>query len=253
MTISYEDLISGDSIFIEGVGHFKSPLLKDIKPSQGIGVNTYHFYLQCLLFDKAGIIDFITHFVDDKKIYDIINQEEFNVFDILTLFPYLTEIYSQTFSFFSDERIEYNEEMRSFLLYERNNEVGQITRDNFEEVCNAILQLNYIGLSENAKPSGYSSDKAKELWERAQKYLKEQPKNNKIDQRTSLGNIISKLSSVGIGYTLLNIYDLTIFQLYDQFFQYAYLRSTGLGERVYTNYGGDKFDIYGWLNPLKTK
>ena len=58
-----------------------------------------------------------------------------------------------------------------------------------------------------------------------------------------LSNIISKLSCVSVGYTLLNIYDLTVFQLYDQFFQYGYLRAMDLSEMAYSNHGGKDFDL----------
>ena len=37
MKISYEDLISGDSIYVDGVGHVRSPFLRELKPTEGVG------------------------------------------------------------------------------------------------------------------------------------------------------------------------------------------------------------------------
>ena len=65
-----------------------------------------------------------------------------------------------------------------------------------------------------------------------------------------LGNIISKLCAANSGYTLLNIYDLTIFQLYDQFFQYGYLRAMDLNERAFSVHGGKEFNFEKWLEPI---
>ena len=62
--------------------------------------------------------------------------------------------------------------------------------------------------------------------------------------------MISKLCAANIGYTLFNIYELTVFQLYDQFFQYGYLRAMNLNEMAYSNHGGEKFDIQAWLKPI---
>ncbi len=42
----------------------------------------------------------------------------------------------------------------------------------------------------------------------------------------------------------------TVFQLYDQFFQYGYLRAMDLSEMAYSNHGGKDFDIQAWLKPI---
>ena len=65
-----------------------------------------------------------------------------------------------------------------------------------------------------------------------------------------LANIISKLCAVHPSYNLLNIYDLTVFQLYDAFFQYGYMRSTSLSEQIFSNHGGNSFKFENWLKPI---
>ena len=69
----------------------------------------------------------------------------------------------------------------------------------------------------------------------------------------SLGNVISKLCVVSNSYNLLNIYELTVYQLYDQFSQYCFLRSAEFGERVYSIHGGKKFKFEQWLDPIFEK
>ena len=93
----------------------------------------------------------------------------------------------------------------------------------------------------------------KELWEKAQEYLRKQAEQtsgeNKPEYR--LSNIISKVCSIHPSYNLLNVYDLTIFQLYDAFFQLSYMRSSDLSERIFSNHGGDKFHFEDWLKPIQ--
>ena len=150
-----------------------------------------------------------------------------------------------------DENLEWDEASYTFIAYSREETqkaVGYINRDNFDDVKDMMLQVNYIGIGDQAKPTKFSSAKAKELWELAQKHLKE-TKHPK-DKRMELGNIISKLCAVNCGYTLLNIYDLTVFQLYDQFFQYGYMRAMDLNERAFTIHGGKNFSFETWLEPI---
>ena len=52
MKFSYEDLISGDAIYVDGVGHLRSPQLKELKPTQGIGTWNYNLFLSMLSWDK---------------------------------------------------------------------------------------------------------------------------------------------------------------------------------------------------------
>ena len=110
--------------------------------------------------------------------------------------------------------------------------------------------MNYINIGESAKPVKHSSAQAQELWERAQQYLKEESAKAPPDKNMNLGNIISKLCAASTSYNLFNIYDLTIFQLYDQFFQYGYLRAMNLNEMAFSNHGGENFDMQGWLKPI---
>ena len=59
MKFAYEDLISGDSIPVDGVGHIRSPLLRELKPTQGIGTWTYGLYLNLLVWEKDDLIKFM--------------------------------------------------------------------------------------------------------------------------------------------------------------------------------------------------
>lgn len=249
MSLSYEDLISGDPIFVQGIGHLKSPNLWQLKPTKGIGMWKYNLYLNVLVWDKSAFLKFIrtTRGRASEKLQD----DRLNVFDIVTLLEYTRELVHNSLKFFMVESLLWDEKSRCFVVQtEDGKEIGRINRDNFDTVRSLMLQLNYINVGESAQPTKHSSKKAQELWERAQKYLKEETAKSPQDKRLALGNIISKLCAASTSYNLLNIYDLTVFQLYDQFFQYGYLRAMNLNEMAFSNHGGKDFDMQAWLKPI---
>lgn len=249
MKFTYEDLLSGDSLFVEGVGHIRQPLLKELKPS-GIGTWTYNLYLNALSWDKEGFLKFIS--AARGRELKALTNEKLQPFDIVTLIDTLRELLQNAMAFFLEETLLWDGKNFRFETHskEDNKPVGHIDRNNFDDVRDMMLQVNYIGIGDTAKPTKFTSAKAKELWERAQQRLKEFNARKPRDGRMELANIISKLCAAPCGYTLLNIYDLTIFQLYDQFFQYGYLRAMDLNERAYSTHGGDDFKFETWLNPI---
>lgn len=250
MKLSYEDLISGDAIPIVGVGHIKSPRLRELKPAQGVGYTTYNLYINLLAWEKNELLDFARS-VSGKKL-KALDNEKITSFDAAILIDGMRNLLQSAMGFFLIEEIVWDDKTRSYLTNDKETkkQVGVINRENFDEVRDLMLQLNYINVSHNSKPPAFSSEKARVLWEAAQRHLKESAKKPS-DKRMELGNIISKISCVGVGYTLLNIYDLTVFQLYDQFFQYGYLRAMNISDMAFSNHGGKKFDIQAWLKPIK--
>ena len=251
MKFSYEDLISGDSIPAEGVGHIRSPLLRELKPTQGIGMWTYNLYLNILSWEKDDLIKFMK-VSTGKPLKALVEDDKLSAFDVATLLEPSRRLLQEAMAFFIDEELVWEQRKRCFLSKSKDNhtEVGCINRDNFDDVRDMMLQVNYINLDRSAKPTKFSSNKAQSLWEQVQQHLKKEATKSTPDKRMQLGNIISKLSCVSVGYTLLNIYDLTVFPLYDQFFQYGYLRAMDLSEMAYSNHGGKDFDIQAWLKPI---
>lgn len=250
MKFSYEDLISGEAIFVNGIGHFRSPILRELSPSGKINGWTYQLYLNILSWDKQSYIDFMK-LTTGRTLKKLEENEKITVFDTMTILEQPRKLLQEAMAFFMLESLQWdNKKLQFVTLSDNGSAVGTINRENFEEVRDMMLQVNYISVGEAAAPVEHSSQKAKELWERSQKYLKEQSAKSNKDKSYSFGNIVSKLCAAATGYTLFNIYDLTIFQLYDQFFQYGYLRAMNLNEMAFSNHGGEKFDMQAWLKPI---
>ena len=253
MHFDYFDMLSGEPLYVQGVGHILSPRLKELRPQSGIGYRAYNLYLNFLTWDKEHLLkyDQLMQYKGASKL----NKDVFNSFDVVTLLEQTRELCRGVLSFFMVENLVWDEKNRCYLVVtpeENPKLIGQINRNNFDEVKKMILQLNFIGLDKDDAPTAHSTDKAKELWEKTQGYLKEQAEAEASEDKPEyhLSNIISKICAVHPSYNLFNIYNLTVFQLYDAFFQIGYMRSADLSERIFSAYGGDKFKFEDWLKPI---
>ena len=253
MRFDYFDMLSGEPIYLRGVGHLRSPLLYELRPSSGIGYRAYNFYLNILSWDKEHLLkyDQLMQYRGASKL----NREILNVFDVATLLSQTRELCRGVLSFFMVEDLVWDETGRRYLAINPANTheiVGEINRDNFEEVRKLMLQFNFVGLDKDDVPVSHTTDKSKELWEKTQGFLKEQAATEAKEDKPEyhLSNIISKICAIHPSYNLLNVYGLTVFQLYDSFFQLGYMRSADLSEQIFSTHGGEKFKFEDWLKPI---
>lgn len=255
MIFDYFDMLSGEAVYYDRVGHLRSPRLNEIKPTTGIGVKGYSLYLNALSWEKDHVLKYMKCM--EYRGTEKLAREELTAFDVITLIPQMRELYRGVLSFFMLEELIWDAKERkffSFLNEEDSAPIGEITRDNFEAVRSAILQMNYIGLDKSDVPITHTSERSKELWETAQAYLKKQASQSSDDGKSEykLSNIVSKVCVVHPSYNFLNVFDLTVFQLYDAFFQLNYLRGANLSEQIFSNHGGDSFHFDDWLKPIQT-
>jgi hypothetical protein len=249
----YFDMLSGEPIYLQGVGHLRSPLLYELRPTSGIGYRAYNLYLNFLSWDKEHLLkyDQLMQYRGASKL----NRGVFNAFDVATLLEQTRELCRGVLSFFMVENLVWDERKRCYLAVNPENQqeiAGEINRDNFEEVRRLMLQFNFVGLDKDDAPVAHTTAKSKELWERTQGFLKEQAAAEVKEDKPEyhLSNIISKMCAMHPSYNLLNIYGLTVFQLYDSFFQLGYMRSVDLSEQIFSTHGGDKFKFEDWLKPI---
>ena len=256
MNFEYFEMLSGEPIPVAGIGHLRSPFLRDIYPESGIGYDAYNLYINFLSWDKEKIIQY-DQLMGLRGANRLAEEKKLTAFDAVTLLAQTREYCREILSFFMLEELTWDESGRKFVAYITDDDgqhiTGEINRDNFEEVRLDILQLNFIGLDKDKNPQTFTSEHAKELWEKAQCYLKEQTKAKDGEEdkpEYHLGNIVSKLCAVHPSYNFLNIYKLTVFQVYDAFFQICHIRGSDLNEQIFSNHGGDKFRFEDWLKPI---
>ena len=249
MELAYEDLQSGKNIYIKDTCHIRPPRLKDIF-DEDTGWNQYGVMLFFLKADKEQLMQFL----------GITEDFSGSVYDLIFTVPQLLELVRQALAFFIYEEIIGDSNSRYFIVYqkvlddageEKYTIVGRITEDNYDAVRACILRTQYISLDDLDINVSFSSEKAESSWERIQKYLAEQNKGEKeSDSNMSMGNIISKVCAIHPSINYLNVYNLTVFQLYDTFFQMSYMRSIDFTEAIVTNHGSETFEYEKWLEPV---
>ncbi len=197
MKFSYEDLLSGDVIFAEGIGHFRSPKLKELNPTEGIGINLYNVYLAVLSWDKEDFLKYIP----EGQAALLGKSESLNIFDMMvTLKADFREMVRCALAFFIVEKIAWCEEEKCFGTFREGQDgeneggirVGKIDRENFDAVRDMALQMNYVNLGRLAEPK-HASAKAKKYWDLEQQKRKEALKQSGGGKYAGIGNLISKL------------------------------------------------------------
>ena len=188
MKLSYFELLSNDPIQVPNAGSILSPRLKDIS---AIGIHTYHYYLTILLLDS--------------------------IFDLLLTNTSFCSVLTDILNFFIKEDVVYSPEHKCFFLRQGNEITGSITKDNYPQICDVICQRNNIKSNLQKDPSEVKSKKASEILKKLQKGRARKAGHTKADENMELGNIISAVAGKSHSLNLLNIWDLTIFQLWDCF------------------------------------
>lgn len=223
MKPDYASFISPFPLYLEKVGHIKSPTLREIF-APDITYRKYTLFLSLLLmkpqsyFELGAVMpEWYEALADEQKA--LVDR-----FDLIAGDTGLQSLFQQVFHFFLTEAVLWNEEHKVFLTLEeepgtgRMLPVGSIQKANFGEVCGLIL--GRCGMSPpdaDADLSKVKNRRALEIMKKLQKGRTAEPKNNGQDKDMDLPNLITAVAvkSNSINYT--NIWDLTVFQLYEQF------------------------------------
>lgn len=213
MKLSYFELLSPDPVNIQNVGGIVSPKLKDIS---SIGIHTYQDYLNILLMDLK--LYFIM--IGQPEKYEVLSDKEkteISIFDILTMNEQFTNLLQTILNFFIKEDVFYSYQNRGFLIRKDDEIVGTVTKETYPQICDLICQRNCIKSNQEEDLSKIKNKKAREIIEKLQKGRAEKAKQTKTDKNMELGNIISAVANKSQSLNIINIWDLTVFQLWDCF------------------------------------
>lgn len=244
-------LISGLPFEYEGYT-LVPPSLEVIRDEKQCGYNKYLSYLFPFCITKQDIIkqmeleEWYNSLAEDVK-------KQLTVFNLLLFIN--DELFINALQFFIEERVVYDRKQSRFLLYKnkKRKPVAEINKDNFTDLCQGVCQLNYRSYTEPEDVDKYSfrSAKAKEKYKR---FLKEREKFNEIKSKSDknndsfeLGNVIASLSAKSPTYNLCNIYNLTVYQLYDQFYKTIKNNQVDTYAHKWASWGTDDFDFTIWF------
>ncbi len=254
MHISYLDLLSPEPFYLPNIGGVKSPTLREISQ---ISYPTYQKYLTVFLMTPQSFLDTI----EISQFYEALSEEEYNslhVFDLITQSSELTFLIEKALNFFMDATIVYHKELKAFLLYtDQTDEAGNplptgiLHKDSWNQLCQVILQRNAIQ-SKKADPSKTKSKKALEIMKKLQKGRENKKKTSQDNKKMELGNIISAVAAKSQNLSISNIWDITVYQLWDMFHRLNNNHILDI-QAISVATWGDKehrFDSSGWFKLL---
>lgn len=213
MKLSYFELLSPAPVRIQDLGSVVSPTLRDI---YSIGYNTYQYYLTVLLMDLKTYLTMAGY----PEKYDSLSDEEkmeINVFELLIADKQSAVLLQDILNFFISEEVTYSPKNNGFIVKNDSQAIGIITKEIYPQLCDLICQRNCINSNQKEDLSKVKSKKALEILKKLQKGRAEKTKLAKADKNMELGNIISAVANRSHSLNILNIWDLTVFQVWDCF------------------------------------
>lgn len=250
MKLDYFDLLSPEPIYFESIGGIKSPTLKEIRT---IGYNMYQMYLTVLLLSPESYFDMIRQ----PEYYDSLSTDikrNLNSFDLITGNKEMCSIMEHALNFFLESDVRYSSNHKGFLLYDKNTPdipAGIIHKDVWPQLCDIILQRNYIRQS-GEQVSEIKSKRALAIMQKLKKGRETNAKKGKSDKNMEIGNIISAVAGKSNSLNLINIWDITIYQLWDSFYR-IYNHNILDIQSISVAVWGDKdnhFDAAAWFKSL---
>lgn len=239
-------LLANSPYVLKGIGTMVSPTLKNIFDGSTDNLQTYYFAKALVGEHSDNIIKMLSTLSDGVPL-----TQGASVFEELIKTETRQNLFAKVLSLFFINRVAFENSAKAFVLLpideDKNELEGCITGETFDLYISLIGQLLHEAkptLNEKEDLSGKPPEVLKAL-AAFEKYEKKEKGDNYKDY--ILQNIISKMCAVGSGYTLLNIYDLTVWQLFDQFQAYAQNRISRLTERSFSIWGGENFDFGLWL------
>lgn len=213
----------------------RQPTLGDIDQ---LGYERYHSLISTFLVGKADLLK--TLGVEDGPEFD-----PYSVYDLMGAISELRETLLAALRFFVVEPISYND--GKFYANDH-----LLNKADLEDVAEAVMQLSYIK-HDSQSQHRFASEKARRIWEKCQKGKAKLRKATQQDVNMELPNLIGAVSARNCGYTLLNIWDLTVYQLYDQFTRMNVNVQMDIYATRWAAWGKDDFDVSLWFKNISKK
>lgn len=213
MKLQYFELLSPDPFYVPGVGGILSPRLKDIS---SIGISTYQYYLGILSMDLESYFSMTGH-AEQYKLFSDEELSQIGLFDLLITNEQSDGLLQNILNFFIREDVSYSPGDRFFIVRDNEKVAGAVTKENYSLICDLICQRNGVRPVQTENPAEVKNKKASEILKKLQKGRAEKSRQNRPDQNMELGNIISAVAGKSSSLNLANIWNLTVFQLWDSF------------------------------------
>lgn len=253
--LTYEELIAPYPIYIPNIGYLKHPTLENVFK---LGMNEFS------QSNYDGILNILCLTVPDyfkiikkEDVYNSLSsaeKQELCIFDLLILSEDMILSIINSLFFFIYGDISFNKDIKCFFVkdLDTNDIIGIINKYNFDDVCNLVKQLNRIDDSNSCMYSGKPKNKIAAEMAAKFKAHKEKSKQ-KESHNLNLADVISALCVQHNSYNMTNIWSLTVYQLYDQFFRQNIKTQIDISANRWAAWGSEPFDFELWFKSIKNK
>lgn len=210
-------------------------------------METYQKSLALLSYNTDDVIDLYQAREDYEKLPDE-SKKAINEFDLIVSVKYFRTVLEDALNFFLVENTEFDESLNGFLIYKGKKQAGLITALEYKKIRSLILELNYISIEKAENEHVFANKKAKSVFEKLKSRRK---KKQIISDGPDLSDIVSAVAVQSQSYNLLNIENLTIYQLYDQFYRIDTKTQVDICGLKWAAWGTEPFDFSVWYKTNK--
>lgn len=240
--VDYMTLISGRPYEYHGLLVYP-PTLDDIA---AIRYQTYESYLSIFFLSAMDIGAIIG--VQNESL-----PPTTTALQLITCIPDLRDALLRSLSFFIREEILYSDEFGYYSI--RDSGIKYIAIDDIREIRSIILQLCNIQDTAETQPVKFRNEKARQIYEKIQKKKAERQAKSAFSKDSlsmTLPNLISAVSACSPTYNYFNIWQMTVYQFYDQFARLNDNLQLQIFGHRWAAWGTDNFDFSVWYRPLHT-
>jgi len=238
-------LIAGSSYWVGDI-LCRQPTLGDIYRDKDVGHEIYQAYLYVI-----GMT--VDRFLDAEGLRDgfaSLSAEEQAQIDILGLLTHQSawrSLLLDALDFFVDGSPRFDAATGRIVIERDGGSPVLLTGDAYAALRKEIMQCACLK-AEDDKPKGFYNNAAKRLYEKSLALKQKRAKANaKSDADYEIWNVIGAVSARHPSYNLLNIWGLTVFQLYDQFSRiHGGIQLDGMIHK-WAAWGTAQFDFSAWF------
>ena len=254
MKLDYFDLLNPCGVYLADVGQIKSPKLIDIPR---VGIRQYQYGLSLLLMGPKEFLEMLAKQTGCENVWDTLTEEQqgtLNIFALMTMTDVTRDALQDAMQLFFEKELTWNEKKKCYLVgaQEKGGKIqvdGMIDEKNYAVISDLCLQLAYIQ-SEKPETLKFKNERSRKFYERFQKKKEAAKKAQKSNPDYELANIISALAAAHNSLNLLNIWNLTVYQVHDAFQRQQLKNMTDIRSHNYAVWGGDDFKPEIWFHRM---
>ena len=245
-------LLGGASLKVSDL-HVRQIQLNDLRSSDTGGIDKYHQLLSIISIGHEDILKCLR--LEEK--YSQLSEAEralFTSYYLLTEVPSLRQCLSEALSFFISEPLQWDGRRHVFCTDGNGGgSQGQISDDNYMAVRRAIMLSNCLSV-DDVESQKFKGKRGRAIYERimaGRAAAQKQKERSGTSDSLTLPSIVSAVAARHNSINLLNIWDLTIYQLYDQFAQLNKNFQVDVSSLKWAAWGTEQFDYSLWYKSTK--